>query len=192
MHLTDDRKLKFKSNPGRIFLLILWQQENTIPERYISFVLLIVFKVGFEWAVLLFPLCKWDTKPSQMKADFWWKWRSSSFIQLTFVAMWTLSLRWWMSSDADIHLQISVWLHLGDVAVWRKMVHEQTSYGPVWVSVIPSVPHQAICSSFKSQTVVLGWRRSRIDGRIVAPQQWWWLCISLLWSRWSWAKRWSS
>lgn len=129
---------------------------------------------------------------SQMKADFWWKWRSSGFIQLTFVAMWMPSLRWWMSSDADIHLQISVWLHLGDAAVWRKMVHEQTSYGPVWVSVIPTVPHQAICSSFKSKTVVLGWRRSRIDGRIGAPQQWWWLCISLLWSRWGWAKRWSS
>lgn len=34
-----------------------------------------------------------------------------------------------------------------------------------------------------------GWRRLRIDGRIDPPQQWGWLCISLLWSRWSWAKR---
>ena len=53
-------------------MLLSWQEKNKITKRYISSVLLIVFKAGYVWAVLTFALWKLDTKSNQAKADFWW------------------------------------------------------------------------------------------------------------------------
>lgn len=154
MHLTDGRKPpSSKAILGRIFMLISWQEKNKIPKRSISSVLLIVFKVGFEWAVLLFPLYK--LKSSQV------------------------DLRYHVNTISAVHKQISY--SPGCVSVIRSVGLSRpqssaslnrrpwSSGGDGW---------SARCGWGRRSCTK--WRRSSTDRRMDAVQQGWWLCIGLI------------